>query len=298
MSLSQGSTSCSPRMRTRTNDEPSLEVSQVGCHMDKMLHDLIGRLDGDLCNSTKVIPWSSPVPSFGDVSKSVIATLGVNPSNREFVDESGRELDGPSRRHHTLTSLGLRKWSDVDAKHVTLIAEACRQYFSRNPYNVWFRALDHVMSGAGVSYYGGLRRACHLDLIPFATKCKWTDLTIRQQASLLAVGGDTLAVLLRDSSIRVLILNGRTVVGHLQKVANVEFQRTEMRQWMLPRRSGLGVIGFAFRGTLTQLSGVDLERSIVVLGYNHNLQSSFGVTTSVKRAIAKWVCDEASEVIS
>lgn len=265
--------------------------------MDKILHDLIGRLDGHLCKSTQVIPWSCPVPSFGDVSKSVIATLGVNPSNREFVDESGRELNGPSRRLHTLRSLGLRKWSGVEAKHVTLIAEACRQYFSRNPYNAWFRALDHVMSGAGVSYYGGSYRACHLDLIPFATKCKWTDLTIRQQSSLLAVGGDTLGVLLRDSSIRVLILNGRTVVGHLQKVANVEFQRTEMRQWTLPRRSGLGVIGVAFRGTLTQLSGVDLERSIVVLGYNHNLQSSFGVTSSVKTGIAKWVSAEASEVI-
>jgi hypothetical protein len=238
------------------------------------------------------------VPSFGDVSKSIIATLGVNPSNREFMDESGRELDGPSRRLHTLTSLGLRKWSDVDAKHVTLIAEACREYFSRNPYNVWFRALDHVMSGAGVSYYVGSYRACHLDLIPFATKCKWTDLTIRQRSSLLAVGGDTLAMLLRDSSIRVLILNGQTVVAHLQKVANVEFQRTKMRRWTLPRQSGSGVVGVAFHGTLTQLSGVDLERSIVVLGYNHNLQSSFGVTTFVKKAIAQWVSAEASKVIS
>jgi hypothetical protein len=266
--------------------------------MNKMLHYLIGRLDGHLCKSSKVIPWSCPVPSFGDVSRSVIATLGVNPSNREFVDESGRELDGPSRRLHTLTSLGLRKWSDVDATHVTMIAEACREYFSRNPYNGWFKALDHVMSGAGVSYYRGSYRACHLDLIPYATKCKWTDLTIRQRSSLLAVGGNTLAVLLRDSSIRVLILNGQTVVAHLQKVANAKFKRTEMRQWTLPRKSGSGVVGVGFRGTLTQLSGVDLERSIVVLGYNHNLQSSFGVTTLVKKAIAKWVSAEASEVIS
>ena len=266
--------------------------------MDNMLHDLIGRLDGHLCKSTKVIPWSCPVPAFGDVSRSVIATLGVNPSNREFVDESGRELDGPFRRLHTLTSLGLRKWSDVDATHVTMIAQACREYFSRNPYNGWFGALDHVMSGAGVSYYGGARQACHLDLIPYATKCKWTDLTIRQRTSLLAVGGDTLAVLLRDSSIRVLIMNGQTVVAHLQKVANAEFQRTEMREWTLPRKSGSGVVGVAFRGTLTQLSGVDLERSIIVLGYNHNLQSSFGVTMSVKKAIAKWVSAEVREVTS
>jgi hypothetical protein len=266
--------------------------------MDKMLHDLIGRLDKRLCKSTKVIPWSCPVPSFGNVSRSVIATLGLNPSNREFVDRSGRELDGLSRRLPTLNSLGLKKWSDVEATHVTMIAEACREYFSRNPYTGWFRALDHIMSGAGVSYYSDSCRACHLDLIPYATKCKWTDLAIRERSSLLAVGGDTLAGLLRDSSIRVLILNGQTVVTHLQKVANVEFQRTEMRQWTLPRKSGSGVVGVAFRGTLAQLSGVDLERSIVVLGYNHNLQSSFGVTTSVKKSIATWVSAEASEVIS
>jgi hypothetical protein len=266
--------------------------------MDKMLHDLIGQLDEHLCKTSQVIPWSCPVPSFGDVSKSVLATLGVNPSNREFVDESGRELRGSSRRLHTLTSLGLQKWSDVDETHVRLIAQACREYFSRNPYNGWFRALDHIMSGAGVSYYSGSYRACHLDLIPFATKCKWTDLTIRQRSSLLAGGGDTLAVLLRDSSIRVLVLNGRTVVAHLQKVANVEFQRTEMRQWTLPRTSGSGVAGLAFRGKLTQLSGVDLERSVLVLGYNHNLQSSFGVTRSVKNAIARWISAEASKVIS
>jgi hypothetical protein len=154
------------------------------------------------------------------------------------------------------------------------------------------------MSGAGVSYYGGSYRACHLDLIPYATRCKWTDLTIRQRTSLLAVGGSTLAMLLRDSAIRVLILNGHTVVRHLNKLTNVEFQRIEMRQWTLPRKSGSGVVGVAFRGTLTQLSGVELNRSIVVLGYNHNLQSSFGVTTHVKKAIAQWVSTEASEVIS
>src|SRR5437016_5323485 len=139
--------------------EPVAWMLLIGCNMDKMLHDLIGQLDGHLCKATKVIPWSCPVPSFGDISKSVIATLGVNPSNREFVDESGRELDGPSRRLHTLTSLGLRTWSDVDATHVTMIAEACRQYFSCNPYNAWFRALDPVMSGPGAAYYCSSYRA-------------------------------------------------------------------------------------------------------------------------------------------
>ncbi len=43
-----------------------------------------------LCSDT--ISWASPVPSFGNISRSNIATLGINPSNREFVDENGHEL--------------------------------------------------------------------------------------------------------------------------------------------------------------------------------------------------------------
>src|ERR1700738_3082657 len=45
-----------------------------------------------------IIPWSCPVLSFGNPLTASVATLGLNPSNREFVDEAGNELDGPFRR--------------------------------------------------------------------------------------------------------------------------------------------------------------------------------------------------------
>jgi hypothetical protein len=60
-------------------------------------------------SSRGVIPWSSPVPYFGSPSSAIIGTVGLNPSNREFVDSSGNELDGPARRFHTLNSLGLAR---------------------------------------------------------------------------------------------------------------------------------------------------------------------------------------------
>src|SRR3712207_6258313 len=82
------------------------------------LTTLIDRLDSSAILGTNVIGWGCPVPSFGDLSSSKVATLGLNPSNREFVDEAGNELEGPSRRFHTLTSLGLRSWSEVDARHL------------------------------------------------------------------------------------------------------------------------------------------------------------------------------------
>ena len=62
--------------------------------MDEMLSILIEQLENKSIKATKVIPWSCPVPSFGDFSQATVATLGLNPSNREFVDESGKELEG------------------------------------------------------------------------------------------------------------------------------------------------------------------------------------------------------------
>lgn len=266
--------------------------------MKSVLSELVRRLDSAVLSGTEVIPWSSPVPSFGDLSRSKIATLGLNPSNREFVDDAGKELDGTSRRFHTLTSLGLHRWSDASARHLTLILESCRAYFLRNPYDRWFRTLDHIISGARVSYYDASATACHLDLIPYATACKWTELTAQQRSSLMALAGNTLALLLRDSQVRLLVINGSSVAEHLEHIAGTRLERRPMRHWSLPRQSRKDVTGFAYRGAVRALSGVPLGREVLVLGFNHNIQSTFGVTTLVRAAIRQWVARTAHEALS
>ncbi len=265
--------------------------------MVEMLSTLIRRMDPHTVESTDVIPWSCPVPALGDPSTSFVATLGLNPSNREFVDEAGNELAGPARRLHTLRSLGLTRWSDADAGHLEQIEDSCRRYFSRNPYNEWFRSLDQIIAGTRASYYSMFAGACHLDLIPYATWRKWTDLSTRQRSSLLGLGGDTLGLLLRHSAVRLIVVNGMTVMENLQRVAGVELDRVAMGDWTLPRRAGRGVGGFAYRGAVRKVAGVDLGRAILVLGFNHNLQSSYGVTSAVKDAIRDWITQAASEVI-
>lgn len=244
-----------------------------------------------------VIPWSCPVPAFGDLSNSSVATLGLNPSNREFVDEAGNELQGMDRCLHTLRSLGLLRWSEADAGHLELIEDNCRRYFSFNPYNGWFRSLDLLISGTRASYYGTFAGACHLDLIPYATRSKWTDLTPRQRSMLLRMAGNTLGSLLRDSPIRLIIVNGKTVIETLQRVAGTAFDRVVVCEWTMPRRAGTGVTGFAYRETVCRLAGVELSRPIMVLGFNHNLQSSYGVTSEVKDSMRDWITRAASEVI-
>ena len=68
-----------------------------------------------------------------------------------------------------------------------------------------------------------------------------------------------------------------------------------MPAWSLPRHSTQGVIGIAYQGVTDNLSGVQLGRDLLILGFNHNLQSSFGVTTKVLQEIRKWVSVVSTE---
>lgn len=245
---------------------------------------------------TDVIRWGAPVPSFGDLSRATVATLGLNPSNREFVDIRGRELRGLYRRFHTLTSLRLTSWSQATADHLRLILSSCETYFLGNPYDRWFRRLDEIVAAVQGSYYG-VGAACHLDLIPYATARKWTELTFRQRSSLLGVAADTLGILLRDSPVRLLILNGTSVVERFQDVMGIRLARHEMSGWTLHRSKGGDIQGIGYIGTVTSLSGISLGRSIHVIGYNHNIQSSFGITKVAVAALRDWVRRAATEAL-
>lgn len=259
--------------------------------MKSTLSVLVSRLSDRPLSSTCVIPWGAPVPSFGNLSRSRVATLGLNPSNREFVDINGRELDGGMRRFHTLKSLGLVRWSDASKEHLKLIENSCRNYFCRNPYDGWFGSLDRLITGTGASYYRKNSTACHLDIVPFATARKWSELSIQERSRLLDMSGDALGFLLRDSQVRLLILNGRSVVEGLQAISGVDFDKKEVSSWELPRKSGRGVSGYSYEGVISEISGVKLGRDIKVLGFNHNIQSSFGVTSKVRHSIQAWIAD-------
>ena len=126
--------------------------------MHSTLRTLVGSLaDGSLAG-TEVIPWASPVPFFGDPLTSVAASLGINPSKHEFLDEAGDELRGEFRRLYTLSSLGLSSWQDAEDSHLRQIHEGCIRYFAGNPYDLWFGKLEPILNRINLSYYDGLSR--------------------------------------------------------------------------------------------------------------------------------------------
>lgn len=265
--------------------------------MHRPLTFLLDQLDRGMFDGTDVLAWGAPVPVFGDIDSARLVTLGINPSSREFVDETGRELADAARRFPTLHSLGLHRWADADFTHIRSIERACRAYFTGNPYDGWFRRLDQVISGTSSPFYAPMFPACHLDLVPYATSRRWGTLSRADRDRLLEVGMQILGELLAESPARVLILNGKTVVEQFQRAAGIKLEPREMAEWELPRSEGPPVRGIAYEGWAFEVAGRPLGRGVRLLGYNHNIQSSFGVTTEVIRSIRAWIAQEACNLL-
>ena len=235
-----------------------------------------------------VISWACPVPYFGHAPTAIVATVGINPSNREFVDQAGQELDGHSRRLPTLRSLGLQRWRDANSQHVQQVISSCGNYFRSQPYNRWFGVLERLLGPSGCTYYGSKPSACHLDLFAYATRRKWSFLPLNEQRGLIASSSQMLAMLLRSIRAEILILNGRSVVDTFEVASHTSLASIPRSSWDLPR-SGRPVPGLAFAGTIDQLAGIPLGRKLTVVGFNHNIQSSFGVTSAVIEEIGSWL---------
>ena len=243
----------------------------------------------ELNDDTAAIKWTPPIPAFGDPYRARVATLGLNPSDREFVDAQGRELDGTQRRFPTLRSFGLESWNEATAVHIEEIAEACRSYFDRNPYDAWFGRLDFLIEETSTSFYTPMSPATHLDLVPYATELKWAALPKRDRTILFEGAKEALGTILRDAPVSLLILNGMSVVHSFQVLSTVELRRDEQPEWSLPRKTGRQVKGYSFTGVVDRIADVQLGGKVLVLGYNHNIQSSFGITNNVLHAIRKWI---------
>lgn len=248
---------------------------------------LLDRLDGPDLAAHGVIPWACPVPFFGDLTRATVATVGINPSDKEFIGDDGAELSTADRRLPTLDSLGIARWADADHRCLAEIVHSCRDYFRHNPYDRWFRVLDRLLDGP--SFYGDHPNASHVDLVPWATTRKWATLPPSDRRALVGHGARGLGLLLRDSPVDTLLLNGRSVVTVLGASTTGPLNETHQPAWDLVRPGGRTVVGVSYVGHVEDVGGVPLGRTVRVIGWNHNLQSSFGVTGRAVDAITAWV---------
>lgn len=262
-----------------------------------ILQKMTSLISDQLLDKFDVIKWAAPIPYFGDPCKTTIATVGLNPSDREFVSFEGKELTESARRFHTLNSFQLANWNELSLPQLEAIHTSCTEYFSRNPYDVWFKPLDLLLKGTNDSFYSSLFHACHLDLIPYATSVKWAFLKPWQRESLLSISAGFLGQVLKYSPIKILVLNGKTVVENFEKATDITFIKKTKDEWSLPRKNGNHIKGYSYEGKISRIGSNELGREIYILGYNHNIQSSYGVTSTVRTSIQEWITKKTEEIL-
>jgi hypothetical protein len=235
----------------------------------------------------RLVAISTPVVSFGDVRTARVATLGLNPSNREFADIAKDDTELPVRpqRLETLTSLGITEWSSgqVSPDVVRRVFDACNGYFQPkpfgNPLREWFDDLDAVSKATlNVSYFQGT--ACHLDLVQWATHKKWRYLDSNQKASLIRTDINFLKLQLSQEHIKHLFLNGTGVVNACRKYLG----------WRLAKKSIDGISNL-------RLSLGRTPHGAQVIGWNENLQSSWWQSQS-KEEYTKALVDAIRKQLS
>ena len=213
--------------------------------------------------------------AFGDPEVAEVATLGINPSGAEFLDDRDRMLSGAARRLATLESLGATSTDSLTEDQVTAVARECAAYFHRNPYRRWFDPLDEIVQrGLDVSYYQDT--ACHLDIVQWATSPIWghiDDPTAKQR--LLEEGAPHLRRQLETENVRLVIVNGAQVWDQLAATGLATFDDVARitygnRQAPATLRAGEGC-GVRF------------------LGWTLNVQSSQGVRREDRQALGDWL---------
>lgn len=213
-----------------------------------------------------ILEGSTPVISFGDFTKSSIATLGINPSPLEFINRRGHILNASEKRLVDLESLELAPTDFLLSRNKTKeIWAGCQAYFrdNKNPYWGWFDILEQLLVSIGASYKTDV--ACHLDLAPLATKDIYSKLDNSDKFMLVTNFRRTLEKQLQSSTIKTVIFNGRTVFETLQFAHNVHWKPSELINY---KCSG--------RNLTSTLHMGDSDTGQQFLGWTVNLQSFRG----------------------
>lgn len=175
-----------------------------------------GRVRRPVPAGCQVVPGSTPVVSFGDPRTARVATLGLNPSDEEFTRD-GDLLVGGDARLESLDSLGVQSLEEAGDDAVRRVVEGCYGYFNRRPLWSYFSHMERLLQAAGASYRDGT--GCQLDLVQWATAPTWSAIPdVRVRERLLREDAEFLRRQLADNPLRLVLLNGRTVVDQVQRV--------------------------------------------------------------------------------
>src|SRR5206468_2380616 len=94
-------------------------------------------------SSEHSVPSSLPVLFFGDPFSATTATVGLNPSDQEYLDPEGTMLTAALQRFETVESLGAESREKLTADQCRRAVRRMRGYFEvGRPVYQWFASLS------------------------------------------------------------------------------------------------------------------------------------------------------------
>lgn len=212
----------------------------------------------------------APVLYFGDLKNAEVATISINPSDKEFLDGKGRILSGSNKRLESLHSLKRTNWNGLTQKKFDTMLDSYDNYFNNNPYS-WFNALENILNYNGYSYFKNknLKLAAHLDICCMPTKEKWGEITKENQTKLKEFGLPILAKLLKEESpnLKTIVINGKTVYNSISKyITNPE---TNTSSFIQNNKTKV-----QYKGEMSNLCNIELGKVLKVVGWSTFISSN------------------------
>lgn len=227
-----------------------------------------------------ITPGSTPVVAFGNPITAKLATVGINPSSREFLDAKGNLLSEDNRRLADFQSLGLRSHSEINESVAKQVLEESNGYFKRaESVYQWFEPLQkYVLDPVGASFSDS--SAAHLDLVQWSTAPVWGAIKDPKARDLL-IQDDIrfLGEMLLSGSYKILFMNGSTVVNTMLKFGLVEIEQ-----------QGFTPLGKAGRKSALWTGRVR-NTDTVCFGWNLNLQH-YQTTESNRESLRSWIVEQ------
>lgn len=168
--------------------------------MEQQLKEfLLDKISEPLPTNIGIVKGSIPIVFFGNVEKAEIATLSLNPSNKEFKHKG-------KKRCVDRTELKVEDHQKLTREQSESVYQSLLLYFKVNPYKTWFNPMNNLFEKKRLEYYND--KIVHLDISPWATSNKWNNLSPEVRESII----DTSIIknVIEKRGIKKLFINGKT----------------------------------------------------------------------------------------
>lgn len=184
---------------------------------------IMNLLKKSIPNNIGVVEQSISVPFFGDIEKSFCATIGINPSDKEFLGANKQLLIGNKKRFVDRQALKVADNDCLNDVQADMVYQSLIEYFYNkdNVYKTWFCWTEYFVGDLfNSSYYKGTM--VNLDIYPWATKTKWAKIGKDTKQSLLQSYDLLRDILLyKNKLFDYVYINGETVKKQLESVLNI-----------------------------------------------------------------------------